>query len=211
MHTIHQLIIRRGVTMIKRLVSTISIFLPLSFLIFVSLSCGKSEEDIKEEKYKTSVQTVDSINDIAAHELVTKYHAVSEWDTLKLFTYVYQKIFIEENRLISFEGEIEDVSTIGTTYVLKVQHGENRYNRYFEAEISVSKEMFQRMEKKLSHHDIGNIGWFIFKVQKIVSLSPELTSEYESEGEDSYSYLTYDFNKRLIIFKGDMVDFYFLR
>jgi len=183
--------------------------LPIVLMVFISLSCGKSSDDIKEEKEKAIEQSADSSNKRTIQELVTKYHAVINWDTLHPYTYLFQKMFIEENRLMSFEGDIKDVTKYGTVYILKVRHFGKWHKRNYEAEISVSKDIFQDIEKHLSSGDYGDIGCFIIKVSRIVSMNPVLTSEYESEGEESYSYLTYDFEERLIIFKGDLVDFYF--
>lgn len=186
-------------------------------LIFLMLlasllsSCGKTEEDIKEEKQKAIGQKeneLKSSNENNIAKLVTKNHAVCGWDTLQPYTHVYHKMFIEEHKLINFEGVIKDITKNGLTYLLKVHNMRRRHHRNYDAEISISTEQFEELEKLLKSNGRNNRGCFIFKVSKIVSVSPEIKSEIEYDGEDSYSYLTYDFDETLLIFKGDLSDFY---
>jgi hypothetical protein len=182
-------------------------------MLLVSLlsSCGKTEEDIKEEKQKAIEQKeseLRSSNENNITKLVTKNHAVRDWDTLLPYTYVYQNMFIEENKPITFEGVIKDITKNGLNYVLKVHSMHRRRHRNYDAEISVSAEHFQGIEKLLKSNGRIDKGCFIFKVSKIISVSPEIKSEIEWNGEDSYSFLTYDFQETLLIFKGELLDFY---
>ncbi len=180
--------------------------LTLLILIFL-ISCGKSELQIKEEKdavLKQKEEQLKTTNEKAATILSKKYNAQIGWDTLDLYTYLYQEMFIDQRNPISFEGKLEDIIKLDSSYILKVLNT----NRTYIAQISMNRERFVEFQKIFNSKNRGNEGCFVFQVSKIISASPEIKSDYEFDGEGSYSFLDYDFDQSLLIFKGDLIDFY---
>ena len=192
--------------MTKQLIQTII----LSAIILLA-GCGKSEQKTKEEKeviVKQKREQLKTTNEKAIADLTLKYSSISGWDSLETFTYVLQEMFIDEKKPISFEGELKDITKSDTTYFLKVHNTGWHYNRNYIALISLTAEKFTLLKTKLKSTNHSSEGCFIFKVSKISSATPEIKSDFELDGEDSYSYLSYDFDETLLIFKGELVDFY---
>lgn len=178
--------------------------------IFLLTSCGKSERQIEEKKEKILWQKIEQLrvtNKKAITELSQKFNSISGWDTLAAFTYVLQEMFVDERKPISFEGELKDITKLDSTYFLRV-HSDWYYKQNYIAQISISPEKFIELKNQLKSSNHSKEGCFIFKVSKIIYVSPEIKSNSESEGEAWDSYLDYDFNKSLLIFKGDLIDFY---
>ncbi|HCS20658.1 MAG TPA: hypothetical protein DIW47_08885 [Bacteroidetes bacterium] len=181
------------------------------FTIILFGSCGKSEQQIREEKYqdiKQKEQQLKLANDSAISLLNQKYNAISGWDSLEMFSFQLQEMFVDQRRPISFEGRILDIIKSDSTYLLKVY----RSTWYFPpkdhlALISISNAMFPRLKKMLKPENNFIEGCFVFDVSSITSLSPKLSSDLVN-GEDSYSYLDFDFESTLLIFKGDLIDFH---
>jgi len=184
------------------------------FTIILLTSCGKSDKEVKEVKeekeavVKQKNEQLKATNEKAIIDLSQKYNAVSGWDTLELYTYLYQEMFIDQRKPISFEGELNDITKTDSTYFLKVRNSSWHYNKNYIALISLSRQNFVEFLKILKSNNHTNEGCFVFKVSKIVSASPEIKSDLELNGEDSYSYLDYDFDETLLIFKGELIDIY---
>jgi hypothetical protein len=184
------------------------------FTIILLTSCGKSDKEVKEAKeekeavVKQKKEQLKTTNEKAIINLSQKYNAVLGWDTLELYTYLYQEMFIDQRKPISFEGELYDITKTDSTYFLKVRNSSWHYNKNYIALISLSRQNFVEFQKILKSNYHTNEGCFVFKVSKIVPASPEIKSDLELNGEDSYSYLDYDFDETLLIFKGELIDFY---
>ncbi len=174
----------------------------LSFMLLM-ISCGKSEKEIKEEKQKAIEQKgteLETSNEKSIKDLAVKYKAVSGWDTSDIFTCRFQEMFIDSNKLINFEGRITDITKTDSTYILKIHYKTHR--RHYIAEISVSNKKYSELRNIINSKNHSNEGCFIFRVSKIIAANPEI----KSNGVDLY--LDYDFNKILVIFKGDLIDYY---
>lgn len=185
-----------------------------AFLAFILLiSCGKSEQQIEQEKEAIAKQKKEQIqirNEKAIINLCEKYNAVSGWDTLNLYTYHYQELFIDQKRPISFKGELNDITKTDSTYFLRVRNTNWRYSKDYIAQISLNHQTFNKFQSILKLKNHTNKGCFIFSVSKILSVSPKLISEAESDSENYYSYLDFDFDETLLIFKGELIDFYLI-
>lgn len=192
--------------------------LPIIFFAIILLaSCGKSELEIQEEKQKMADQNqheLTTLNKKSITDLATKYKAVSGWDTLHLWTYHFQEMFIDSSKLINFIGGIEDITKIDSFYILRVhyinQYVEINYNsdKNYIAEIAVNRQQLQHIRDLIISKIHSNEGSFIFRVSKIISATPEIKSDFEFNGEKSYPYPDQDFDENLIIFKGVFVDCY---
>jgi hypothetical protein len=151
---------------------------PLSILIIIFLtSCGQSEQQIKEEKdavVKQKSELLKTTNEKAITDLSKKYNSVSGWDTLELYTYNYQEMFIDEGKPINFEGKLKDIIKSDSIYYLKVHNTGWHYHQNYIAQISVTPQKFLEFQKILKSANHTNEGCFIFKVTKIVSASPEI-------------------------------------
>ncbi len=215
--------------------SQISVILIAIFLT----SCWKSDKQIRKERIefrKEKNNKLETNNKKAINNLAQKYNAVSDWDTLGQYTYLYQEIFINQKKLIAFEGELNDIIKLDSIYYLKViNKNYNKdilahydkgtlahdiknilagYNNEFLAQISISNQNFVELEKILKLNKHKNNGCFIFKVSNIFSVCPQLKSdiiEYDKEehpDSEPDSYLTYGFDKKVLIFHGQLIDFY---
>ncbi len=184
------------------------------FTIILLTSCCKSDKEVteaKEEKkavVKQKKEQLKTSNEKAIINLSQKYNAVLGWDTLELYTYLYQEMFIDQRKPISFEGELTDITKTDSTYFLKVRNSSWHYDKNYIALISLSRQNFVELQKILKSNNHTNEGCFVFKVSNIVSAYPEIKSDFKLNGEDSYSYLDYDFDETLLIFKGELIDFY---
>ena len=179
--------------------------------IILLTSCGKSEQEIKEEKQKVTEQkekTLESANEKSISDLALKYKAVTGWDTLNLWTYHFQEMFIDSSKLINFEGEIKDITKTDSTFILKVHNTNWSSDKNYIAEITTNSKQLQQILNLLKSKKHSGDGSFIFKVSKIISATPEIKSDLKLDGEDSYSYLDYNFDANLIIFKGELIDCY---
>jgi hypothetical protein len=83
----------------------------------------------------------------------------------------------------------------------------NPYKNYV-ADISLSPQKFLELNKILQSKNHSHDGCFIFKVSEIITILPQIKSGFDFNGEDSYSYLEYDFDETLLIFKGELIDLY---
>ena len=71
----------------------------------------------------------------------------------------------------------------------------------------IKRAVFE-LKNKFRSTNHSEKGCLIFKVLKIVSVAPEIKSIFESEVETLYSSLYYAFDESILIFKGDLIDFY---
>lgn len=162
---------------------------------------------------KEKLSQLKIINNKAMVNLSKKYSAVLGWDTLGHYTYLYQEMFIEDKKLICFEGQLSDIIKIDSIYYLKVQNVNTDYSKNFLAQISINNEKFIELQKILKLNNYTNDGSFIFKVSKIFSVCPQIKADIElvdkelDPRSESYSYLAYDFNEPLLVFKGELIDF----
>lgn len=187
------------------------------FTIILLTSCGKSDKEIKELKelkevkeavVKQKIEKLKTKNKKAIINLSKKYNAVSGWDTLEVYTYLYQEMFIDQRKPISFEGRLNDITKTDSTYFLKVWNSKNRsYNKNSMALISLSRQNFVEFQKILKSNSHTDEGCFVFKVSKIVSGYPEITSDDELRSIDFNSYFNF---YNLLIFKGELIDFYLI-
>jgi hypothetical protein len=174
-------------------------------------SCGKTEQQIKEEKEAIIWQKKKQLkiyNEQSIIELSKNYNSVLGWDTVETYTYVLQEMFIDNEKPISFKGMLIDIIKTDSSYSLVLYKAGGHYHKNTIAKISSSPEKFIELRKILESYNHSNIGCFIIKVSKIISAYPQIKSEFEYDIEMSYSYLDYDFDEPLLIFNGELIDFY---
>ncbi len=191
----------------KKQLKRTTIFLVISFLT----SCGQSDQKFKEKDVivKQKREQIKISNEKAIINLSQRYNAVLGWDSLDFYTYHLQEIFIDKKKLLCFEGELEDITKKDSSYYLKVKSTYRASFKKYVAQISLNHQAFAKLQKVLKTNNFNNKGCFIVKVSQIISVSPEIKSESEYDGEESSSFLYYDFNESLLIFKGELIDFYF--
>jgi len=170
------------------------------------ISCGKSTHQIKNE-YKKELEVS---NQTAINELNSKYNAVVGWDTLSIpeYTFQLQEKFINTGKAISFEGQIVDIIKSDSDYILKIYDKNSNGDNNYIANISVTADQFSKLILLLHKNRILNNGCFIFKVSKIYMVYPQIKPETESDEEDAYSYLDYDFDETLTILRGSLIYYY---
>jgi hypothetical protein len=173
--------------------------------IIISLvSCGKNEK--KNDKYVIK-------NEKAITDLNKKYNAIPWQPSEGDFTYELQEMFIDKKKLISLNDDIKNITKLDTTYLLSF-YDDNidldypDLRRNYIVQISISKDKFKELEKKIKSKNHSTSGCYIIKASKISTRLPALTSEIESGEEHSNSNLSYAYVETLIILKGELVDFY---
>jgi len=197
----------------------IKLFKQVLILITLALltSCGDSEKQT-EEKNKAVVEQkkeqLKAVNEKAIIDLSHKYNSVLGWAKIEPFSYVLQDMFINTGKLITFIGELKDITKLDSTYYLIVYNSRRLLvKKYYIAKISLNHQQFleikKNLESKNKKHRVN--GCFVFKVSKIITILPQIKSTNNFDGEDSYSYLEYDFHETLFIFKGELIDFYLIK
>ena len=181
-------------------------------LLAVSLfSCGKKENtiDTSRDNISFSKAELDSNKEINKSEtsiLSEKYNAISNWDTGRTYAYQVQEKFEKGDRPISFIGYIGDITKVDSNYILKLYNEKyNGYNNYI-AEVSISYIYFQKIKDVFARTKKIKKWCFIFKLKKITSSYPKLSSSVSEDKENSY--LTYEFDETIIHFTGELLDFY---
>lgn len=179
----------------------------LLLTVILLFSCGKSNSEQREEIEGIGVEQQTSLFETSIINLSNKYNAIRRWDTLVTFTYELQEMFIDQDKLVAFEGRFMDVIKTDSSYLLIVMNSRMHYNRNYMAQITISQEDFYQLRVQLSADRQFGKGCFIMRVSKITTASPEIKSDCDLQDEDVYSYLFYDFQESLIIFKGELIDF----
>lgn len=191
-------------------------FVQISILVLIIslISCGKSEADIKYEKEEADriaaelkEKQLDKVNDKAISDLYIKYGMVKDWETQDTFTYVLQEMYLEKGKIIVFEGQLKDITKSDNTYFLIVESKNWRWRGYI-ANISLDSEKFKDLIKHLNSKSNLVKGCFVFKVLNIISPLYQVESDSELEGSECSSSLEYNINESLLIFKGDLIEFY---
>jgi hypothetical protein len=191
----------KQITLLFRLIASI-----------VLVSCGQSEQQTEKERQRVSeTQKEEQLkhkNKNAFVDLSRKFNAVSDWDTLGGYTADLQEILIDKNRPVSFKGKIKDIVKVDSVYfVIVVDSYSLRRNEDHLARIALTSEMYKKLKAQMKSKRYSDEGCFVFTVSEILSSSTKIVSEHESEGEDVYSYLHYDIDETLLVFKGEMIDF----
>ncbi len=198
------------------------------------LACDNSEQKTKEEQkiaeqleeaheMKKADQLEDE-NEFETDRIIKKHNAHNGWDSLIPFTFVLQEIFVEQNRPMTFEGQVVDIIKSDSTYTLKVtqkneikkmfgsEYIENNlekfnelYNSNYIALISVSKPIFNNIEVKLKSNNYGLYGCFIIDVKNIQTILAFPNSSNNKCSEcNNYSDTQRDENFTVI--EGDLLD-----
>lgn len=175
---------------------------PTIILVLISLFIG-----YKISK-KNEIKKIKIFNEKAIVDLTRRYSSISNWDSLETYSYVFQKMFIEEKTPISFKGELKDITKSDSIYYLKVYNIGEIYYRNYIAIISTNPIKFAEIRHKLESNNYSDKGCFIISVSKISSALPKIISDIEDDGDYSYSHLAYDDEETLFILKGDLIDFY---
>ena len=143
--------------------------------------------------------------------LTSKYNSISRWDTATNYTYQLQEIFDKGSKLITFVGRMKDLEKKDSNYILKVNSRYSKFKDHYFAEILVPPNKISELLKALISKTHYKDGCFILRNVKVKSTSTlDISSElYDPvEGEEPSSYLYYDFEGRLFILRGELVDFY---
>jgi hypothetical protein len=189
-------------------------FLKLLLIIIsiIIVSCGqenkepiKDKEEIRYDKQKQ----LDTLNKKETVNLAAKFNAIQSKKNDLKFTYQIQKLIKDSDKLISVTGDITDIVQKEGNYILKIYGNFSKKDALFE--ISVSPEMFQRILNQFDPKYSTHKGCFIFKPTSIKSSSLLKIDSEVSGGEtidDAESSLTYDFNDAILLFKGNLIDYY---
>ncbi len=165
---------------------------------FILCSCGSSKS-----KGNTAYK-----NDKAAQELASKYNANTNWDTILSYTSSYQRIFIEQNKLMLFKGKVYDIVKEDSNYVVKVLDEREDATHNFLALITFTpQQLHAKYTDKTSTR-----GVFVISISKITSSNPSIKQDETSDNDNNsytYSHLSDDSDQMITIFKGKMVDCHF--
>ena len=173
-------------------------------ILSVFLGCGENESEsklLKKQKEKYVKEQKQSVK----LELIKNYNPIVGWDSTKVFTYWYQENLCAEPIKIAFEGILKDIIKIDSAnYAVKLyarkKSSIDSDDRAFLLECRISQQQKATLEKELKHDK----GFFIIKVETVNTHFPAIRSEDQGEGD---FYLDYDFDEKLIVFKGYLIDF----
>ena len=165
----------------------------------------KDKSEIRYEKKKQ----LDTLNNSEAANLTSKLNAIqSEHNNLK-FTYQIQEVVKDSSRPISVIGYITDIVQKDSIYIFKIYGFFSEKDCIFE--INVSSEIFQKIFNQLDPKSSLQKVCFIFKPTSVKS-SSLLTIDSEVSGgetiDDAETDLTYDFTNIILLFKGNLIDYY---
>ena len=193
----------------------------LFFLIIILSSCGEKKEVEKVKARSDFRDELDAKNKKESISLSEKQNAIIGWDTADQYTYQLQELFITNAKPISYTGIISDIIKKDSSYILKLySYSYDNYYKTYMADVELSYQMLKDLLKDQPMSEKGwSEGCFIFKVTKIESMSPKLTSDIDfgspSENDPSLfqrenisSSLIFDYEKSLIKFKGKLIAFY---
>jgi hypothetical protein len=163
------------------------------FIALIVASCGSSDKK----------ETLDK-NEMVAKDFAIKYNAVNNWDTTASYTSHFQKMFIEQNKLMVFRGRIYDIVKMDSNYIVKVLDERTDATHNFLAIITFSSQQLDAVytdEKSAT-------GIFVIKVSKVTSSNPSIKEDEESDGDDhtyTYNHLSDDRDQMITIFTGTAI------
>lgn len=187
----------------------------LSFLVFI-VSCSNSKREHEKNESEIKLEKKNALyakNEIADSILKLKYNAIEGWDGVSRFSYQLQDLFSVKGRLVSFTGKIIDISRKNDSYIIKIKNPfffDLNVKEVF-AEISVSPDKFQELQKIIGNKRKYIYGCFIFKSNSVTSSSMlEMDSEVDhvESLEEATSHVTFDLEMILILFRGELVDYH---
>jgi hypothetical protein len=114
---------------------------------------------------------------------------------------------VGKDRPLMFSGYVQDIIKIDSVYLLEIKHYDEDYERDYLARITTNKTMLNELRRHLKTDTLSSTGSFIINVSNIKTQSPELVGRTSEEGENSYGYLDFDFEEKLLIIEGTLLDF----
>ena len=167
-------------------------------LVIFSFSCSHSKKDTtKDKRRKTQL------------ELATKYNADVDWDSIPLYSFHYQEMFIEQNKPMIFAGRIYDIEKKDSNYVVKVLDERENASQNFLALVSITPQQFNEVYSR----NKSTRGIFVIQVSKVFSSNPSIKEDEEEDGDEedrhtyTFTHLSDDGDQMLTIFRGKLIDF----
>jgi hypothetical protein len=146
----------------------------------------------EEKKNKLATQRKDSVNKankLNIKNLLSKNIALAEWDTLNLFTYELEDLFLYRTNSIAFDGILIDIIVKDSTFCLIAIKKNSRYLEKYIAEIIVPDELFFKLKNQEKLFKDRTSGYFIIKPHKIINGSPIINPYKERDNENTYLYI----------------------
>ena len=151
----------------------------------------KKEKKIKEKSDKA--------------QLINYYNPIIGWDSTEVFTSWYQENLYGEQKKIAFEGIIKDIVKVDSVnYVARIYKQRIGYNN---AALLIDCQISQAQKVKIENESKEYKGFFIIKIEKVESHFPELESEYEHDFNMNRYNVSFDFDVKLVVLKGFLIDF----
>ncbi|MEO8148336.1 MAG: hypothetical protein ABI723_11890 [Bacteroidia bacterium] len=154
-----------------------------------SLTIAKKAEKDYFEGYNAALEATEPNNFKNASNLILKYNATLNWDTLNEYTYTAEKYLIDQGRIIAFYGYVSDIEKVNNAFYLKVQCEKTKLIDSFDyisilkispAQLDSLNSCITKYRKSIFH------GYFFFKVSEISKK---------------------DADPNIKIFKGSLIDF----
>jgi hypothetical protein len=188
----------------------------LLFLLPYLFSCGKSAQEVQAD-VNDSIERItvlrDSIDSIKVLAMKTKYNALMDWDTLR-YTYDLQRLFVQEKRIMQFNGKITDFISRDSCYYLELKDSHSHFNNQYISILKIDKRAFDIIRRDLMEEKTSKQITVFIEVSSILSTSAFFKPNYYDENVDEESghitaelSIDYDFNGKLRIIKGKLVDF----
>ena len=168
-------------------------------LILISFSCtSQKEQDEKDLKER---------NDKAIAESIKNNNAILLDENLNNYSFTFYENFVVQNKILAFKGDISDVSIIDSSLNIEATAYVD-YKMYL-AKIKVNSDLSKKVRQalKFDNNDQQN-GVFIIKISKVISKNIGFDEEVQKEDDEPVTYITFgEFNKKIIIFKAELIDF----
>lgn len=170
------------------------------FFLFLFGCSNKKTQDKKDLK---------EINEKAIAELIKNTDAILLDENLNNYSFTFYEKFVVQNKTLAFKGDISDVSIIDSSMVIDATAYID--DKMYFSKIKVSKSLYDKVKQVLKYDSYEQQrGVFIIKILKVISKNIGFDEEVEG-GDDEHDPTTYisfqEFNKKIIIFKAELIDF----
>jgi hypothetical protein len=171
-----------------------------TFFLFLFGCSDKKDQDKKDLKKRNE-------KDIA--ELLKNTDAILLDENLNNYSFTFYEKFVVQNKTLAFKGDISDVSIIDSSLIIEATS--NVDDKMYFAKIKVNQNLSNKIRQVLKYDSYDQQkGIFIIKISKVISKNIGFDEEFDA-GDDENEPTTYisfaEFNKKIIIFNAELIDF----
>ena len=142
-------------------------------------------------------------NKILINELIKNNKALLLDESLNNYSYTLNEKLISSDINLAFKGEISDVSLFDNSLTIDLTTSID--DKMYIARVKVGFSLNNKLKQQLKFDNYEQqSGVFIIKVSEVISKN----IGFDEELEGGYTYITFgEYNKKIVIFKADLIDF----